>query len=333
MKNLKLCMLFLIVFSCHNGFSAVYICGMHTNPHTGVSSKVCHTFFNHKCNEEGNFLDGVANLFPGGWTCYEGIAQKEDHNVHLISGNDGTFVFVGSERVQITSDAFLEFLKKLRQDTANMRVSDQMIQNQIDAFLDTDSGKVSDARLQQLSMDLRVPIEFEGSGNSRDELRRPKETPKVTPKPTSRPGWEPNVPPSGELAVGPPAGGGGHPNPTAPPAPGQPTDRSAGSGSQAPAGQQAAAVQVGSQPKGAPTLKNLQRRGVVMSDSMQRMVFNRENSRSMASYGLTKMTRDLNGNDVVYFVNPISYALLVPGNAGLQGYIVSGKSFQRIREY
>jgi hypothetical protein len=46
---------------------------------------------------------------------------------------------------------------------------------------------------------------------------------------------------------------------------------------------------------------------------MQRMVFTPDNSRSMTSYGLTKMTRDLNENDLVYFVNPVSYGLSFSG--------------------
>ncbi len=311
MKNLKWWVLVVSIFCSQNGFSTVRICGNHTYP-DGHSAKVCHYFYANeiKC-DNAEMLAIVSQGFPGGWTCQSdnfGIATTSGSDVHLFRAGDGTaFVIANGKRTPVGSDAFTEFTKKMQLETANMRMNNQAIQDQFDAFLNTDNGYVSDARLQQLSMDLGVPIEVEGSGYSRDELRKPK----VTPKPTSRPGWEPMFPVSGQLAVGGP--------PTATPGAGHPTNRSAESGSQAPAGQRAAAVPVGSQPKGAPTLKNLRRSGVLMSDSMQRMVFNPANTRGMTSLSVRSLNRDLNQNDKVYFVDPLSYAILNTENINLWG--------------
>lgn len=92
-----------------------------------------------------------------------------------------------------------------------------------------------------------------------------------------------------------------------------------GDSAQAAPGQQASRAPVENQSKSPATLKNLKRSGVAMSDSMQRLVFNPANTREMTSMSVRSLNRDLTQNDKIYFVEPLSYAVLNTENINLWG--------------
>ena len=180
MKHLKMCVFVLVLLISKNGFSSYKVCGQKTSS-TGYVSTQCFTFKG-EC-DDGRALTAFEWYFPGGWTCKDlgivvgddGTAQSsrskssafgDDGSVHLIRSQDGSaYVTVDGEKAQIRSDAHLEFIKNLEQETARGRVNIQTIQSQIDMFLETDNGFVSDARLKEFSMELGVAIEVEGSPN------------------------------------------------------------------------------------------------------------------------------------------------------------------------
>jgi len=162
MRHGKLCAFVLVLLISGNGFSFIHVCGNHTGT-DGVTSMQCFNFSG-KCDDEKN-LAGLGELFPGGWTCaMSGIALQETGSVHLIAAKDGSVsVVVGGVRTPVGSDDFLEFVNRLQRENQGMRVNTEVLQGQLDAFLDTDNRVVSNVRLQELSRELGVPIEYEGS--------------------------------------------------------------------------------------------------------------------------------------------------------------------------
>lgn len=168
MKQLKLSVFVLVLLIADSGFSFIYVCGNHTGTN-GVTSMQCFAFSG-KCDDEKN-LAGLGELFPAGWMCAaSGLAIQDTGNVHLVSANDGgAYVVVKGERTPVGSDAFLVFVNRMQREKQNRRVNTKVMQDQFDAFLDADSGFVSDARMRELSAELGVPIEYEGSSRPRAE--------------------------------------------------------------------------------------------------------------------------------------------------------------------
>ena len=162
MRHVKLCAFAIVLLISGNGFSFIHVCGNHTGT-DGVTSMQCFNFSG-KCDDEKN-LAGLGELFPGGWTCaMSGIAVQETGSVHLIAAKDGSAsVVVGGVRTPVGSDDFLEFVNRLQRENQGMRVNTEVLRGRFDAFLDTDNGVVSNARLKELSRELGVPIEYEGS--------------------------------------------------------------------------------------------------------------------------------------------------------------------------
>lgn len=162
MQQLTLCAFVLVLLISGNGFSFVHVCGNYTGT-DGVTSVKCFNFSG-KCDDEKN-LAGLGELFPGGWTCaMSGIAVQDTGSVHLIAAKDGSAsVVVGGVRTPVGSDDFLKFVNRMLRENQGLRVNTQALQGQFDTFLDTDNGVVANARLQELSRELGVPIEYEGS--------------------------------------------------------------------------------------------------------------------------------------------------------------------------
>ena len=227
MKNLKMYALVVTLLVTSNGFSWVKICGNHTNPNTGHTQVHCYAGAG-KCDDE-LLLVNATWFYPGGWTCIDGIAASNDEVFQLVKEIDGSAVaVVNGEQTPIISDAFIVFMKRMQKETAKRRVNTQTIQRMFDEFLSSDNGVVSDARLQQLSSEMRVPIE--------------KRAKKIM------------------------------------------------------------------------AMKNIRRDGVLMSDTMQRTIFNPTNSRRMSSLSINSLDRDLTKADRIFFVEPKSYAILNTDN-------------------
>lgn len=74
--------------------------------------------------------------------------------------------------------------------------------------------------------------------------------------------------------------------------------------------QQPAGVPGEEYPPSSATLRNLQRKGVFLDHLLGRLILNPANTRQMTSVSITPMNRDLTENDIVYFVEPLSYAIL-----------------------
>jgi hypothetical protein len=175
MKYLKLKLVIVVLFSCSFGFSTVRICGNHTYP-DGHTSRVCVYFYakETKC-DSADMLAIVSQPggFTGGWTCQSdnfGIASANGGDASLIRTPDGkAYLKANGETSEVGSDAFSEYVKKVRRETANMRVNTQAIQSGMDTFLDSDNGFVSNEKLQKLSAELGVPIVVSRGWNPKDE--------------------------------------------------------------------------------------------------------------------------------------------------------------------
>lgn len=166
MKNLKWCVLVLVLLVSQNGFSWVRVCGSHTLP-SGYVTVICQ-FTEGKCDDKAN-LEAFASFFKGGWTCDPGTVAADAGNISLVkTGDGGAYTVVNGVQTDVASDAFMQFMQELGRETANWRISSQMIESRIDAFLETDDGYVSDARLKELSQMLGVPVTSEDSWISKD---------------------------------------------------------------------------------------------------------------------------------------------------------------------
>ncbi len=175
MKFLKLKLFIVVLFSSSFGFSTVRICGNHTYS-DGHTSRVCVYFYakETKCdNADMLAIVSQPGGFTGGWTCQSdnfGIASANGGDASLIRTPDGkAYLKASGETSEVGSDAFSEYVKKVRRETANMRVNTQAIQSGMDRFLDSDNGFVSDEKLQKLSAELGVPIVVSRGWNPKDE--------------------------------------------------------------------------------------------------------------------------------------------------------------------
>jgi len=175
MKNLKSNLFIVVLFTCSFGFSTVRICGNHTYP-DGHTARVCHYFYAADTTCDSADMLAIVSQpggFTGGWTCQSdnfGIAATNSGDAKLVRSQDGkAFLTVNGETTQVASDAFAGFIDTVQRETANRRVNTQVIQNEIDTFLDSDSGFVSNERLRVLSLELGVPVAVTRGWNPRDE--------------------------------------------------------------------------------------------------------------------------------------------------------------------
>lgn len=159
--------------SAATGNAAALICGTNPHPNSSGGKIVCYTFFGIKCNNK-DLLQNAAWYYPNGWTCKDGLAnpwgdphenvtragdlRSDDRLIRDPSGR--AMLVVDGIEYQIASDKFMAFMDELRRQTATSRASTAAIQDRVAAFLATDDGFVSEERMQQLSLELGLPIEM-----------------------------------------------------------------------------------------------------------------------------------------------------------------------------
>ncbi len=133
----------------------IYVCGNYKG------GKECHVFKG-KCDHASN-LTALGAHFPGGWTCINfGLVTGGD--VHVVQENTGrAFVIINGEKTSIGSDAFVNFIAKMKKESGQTRaaISDEQLQKKYDDFFKTDNGRVSDFRVKEIAQELGVKIEYQ----------------------------------------------------------------------------------------------------------------------------------------------------------------------------